>query len=510
MLLIMKPWFRSFKGDQVPPLSKWIYTLSSATRDAVDTLVAIFYILYIQYAGVLSDDPVDYALQFGAIITFLFVARLWDGINDPIIGSMIENTRWKIGKFKPWIFIGALLSSTALISLFYFRPLGWSFVLFFMIVYLLYEFSFTLNDIAYWSMLPSFTSQPKQRNEMTSLVTLFAALGAFSIVAIIPLTVAGDAADQYALIATITALLFLGSQTLVFLFVQERQREKDPLAHPKIPFFKMYTTLRKNRPLWWIILALFLYYMAASIINNFGLTYFYITLGYDAGGSLLPVLAIVFAMSTTLSQLIYPRLAKQWSRLGLIKVSFAMLFLGYILFFLIGNIGPLRIVPINVFVLIPIGFLIFSGQGIFYVTLMVMLANTIEYNDYLSGEREESVIYSLRPLAAKIGASIQSGFVYVFLIISGVYTVTSQISGLENDRAAGILTELQVVELANAIIEQFRMETPWGTTIFKVGMILLPLILFFFAFLIIKTKPILDEKTYQSILTTLKERKAKG
>jgi Na+/melibiose symporter-like transporter len=508
MLLFMKRWFQPFIGEKVPALSKWIYTVSSATRDAVDTLVAIFYILYIQYAGVLSDDPAEYALQFGVIISFLFIARLWDGINDPLIGSIIENTRWKIGKFKPWIFIGAFLSSIALISLFLIRPIGWSFVFFFMIVYLLYEFSFTLNDIAYWSMLPSFTSQPKQRNELTSLVTLFAALGAFSVVAIIPLTVAGDAADQYALIATVIALLFLASQTLVFFFVQERQREDQPLHHPKVPLLKMYTTLKKNRPLWWIILALFLYYMAASIINNFGLTYFYITLGYDAGGSLLPVLAIVFALSTTLSQLLYPRLVKRWSRLGLIKLSFAMLFLGYTLFFLIGNIGPVNLVSINVYILIPISFLIFSGQGIFYVTLMVMLANTIEYNDYLLGEREESVIYSLRPLAAKIGASIQSGFVYVFLLISGVYTVTSQISGLENDRAAGLLTEAQVVELANAIIEQFRLDQPWGTTIFKVGMILLPLCLFFLAFMILKTKPILDEKTYQDVLQSLKERHA--
>ena len=115
MLMFMNRWFQPFIGEKVPALSKWIYTVSSATRDAVDTLIAIFYVLYIQYAGVLSDDPGEYALQFGAIISFLFVARLWDGINDPLIGSIIENTRWKIGKFKPWIFIGAFFSSIALI-----------------------------------------------------------------------------------------------------------------------------------------------------------------------------------------------------------------------------------------------------------------------------------------------------------------------------------------------------------------------------------------------------------
>jgi Na+/melibiose symporter-like transporter len=109
---------KKFTGDKVPPLTKWLYGISGISRDAVDTLVSVFYLLYIQYAGVLDENPSQYAIQLIVIITFLFLARLWDGINDPIIGSIIDRTNWKIGKYKPWIFIGGLVSATALIALF--------------------------------------------------------------------------------------------------------------------------------------------------------------------------------------------------------------------------------------------------------------------------------------------------------------------------------------------------------------------------------------------------------
>ena len=499
---------KTFSSKKVPKLTKWIYGISGISRDAVDTLVSIFYIVYIQYSGVLDANPSAYASQLAVIIGFLFFARLWDGINDPIIGSLIANAHSKMGKFKPWILLGAFISSVLLILLFVVRPTGWAFVFFFMVVYLLWEFSFTLNDIAYWSMLPSLTSETKERNEITSLVTLFASIGAMAIVTIVPLTVAGNAADQYGLIATLTAVVFLLSQSVLFIFAQERtQADTTFLKVKKVQRLEMYKTWIQNKPLFWIVWVLLLYYTGASIINNFGLTYFYLSLGYDAGGALLPVLAVVFALSTILTQSLYPRLTRMMTRKTLVHVSFGLLLVGYGLFYLLGSFGTLALIPVQPIFLIPIGFLIFSGQSIFYVTLMVMLSNTVEYNELKTGLRNESVIYSLRPLTAKIAASIQSGFVYVFLLISGVFSVTSQISSLENDRNNGLLTGAEVVDLANALIQEFQNTYDWGLTIFKSGMILVPMVLFALAYWILNHRVNLDEKTYDKILKELKQKK---
>lgn len=507
MFKIFQP--RRFKGDTVPPLTKWLYGISGMSRDAVETLVSVFYILYIQYAGVLGEDPQDYAIQLAVIIGFLLVARLWDGINDPIIGSIIDRTQWKVGKYKPWILIGSLVSSVALIALFIVPLRGWWFVAFFVVTYLIFEFMFTLNDIAYWSMLPSLTSQTKQRNELTSLVTMFAAIGALSIVAFVSFTISGNAADQYGLIATITAIVFLLFQTALFLFAQERERSDitKPSSHG-ISVKLMYRTWWNNKPLFWIVWVLLLYYTGASIINNFGLTYFYVSVGYDAGGALLPILALVFALSSTIAQLLYPRLAKAYSRQTLIKASFTLVAIGYGLFYTLGSFGPIDLLPLNPWIMIPIGLLIFAGQTVFYVTIMVMLSNTVEYNQWQTGERHEAIIYSLRPLTAKLAASIQSGVVYLFLIVSGIYTVTNQISALEHDKEANLISQQDVIDLANQLIEQFHLNRPWGLTVFKTGMVVIPVILFYAGYWILKHKATISESQYQEILKDLVTKKS--
>jgi melibiose permease/lactose/raffinose/galactose permease len=171
----------------------------------------------------------------------------------------------------------------------------------------------------------------------------------------------------------------------------------------------------------------------------------------------------------------------------------------------LGSIGPWDLIPINALTILPIGLLIFTGQTIFYVTIMVMLSNTVEYNEWKTGDRLESIIYSLRPLAAKLASSFQSGVVFLFLIISGIYTVTNQISALENQKQANLITSTEVINLANDLIDQFHLDHVWGLTIFKTGMVLIPIGLFYAGYWILKTKPTIDEHQYEKILKDLEK-----
>jgi melibiose permease/lactose/raffinose/galactose permease len=175
------------------------------------------------------------------------------------------------------------------------------------------------------------------------------------------------------------------------------------------------------------------------------------------------------------------------------------------LFYLLGSFGPLDLLPINIWTILPIGLLIFTGQTVFYVTIMVMLSNTVEYNQWKTGERLEPIIYSLRPLAAKLASSIQSGVVFIFLIVSGIYTVTNQISTLENNKQNDLMTSEEVIRLSNDLIAQYHLDNVWGLTIFKTGMILIPILLFFAGYWILKNKATIDERQYVQILKDLEK-----
>ena len=155
--------------------NKWLFTVSGFGRDMSYQLIASFLLTYIQFGTTLS------VLQFTVISLLIgVVGRIWDAINDPMMGAIIEGTHMKFGKFRPWILIGAVLTGAIIITMFNVQSVsGWGFVVFMAVMYLLWESAFTMNDIGYWSMLASLSSKKKQRDQATTLTVIFAGLGAF-------------------------------------------------------------------------------------------------------------------------------------------------------------------------------------------------------------------------------------------------------------------------------------------------------------------------------------------
>ncbi|MDD3107339.1 MAG: MFS transporter, partial [Bacilli bacterium] len=82
------------------------------------------------------------------------------------------------------------------------------------------------------------------------------------------------------------------------------------------------------------------------------------------------------------------------------------------------------------------GALIFSGQAIFYMVIIVNMTNTIEYNQYRTGRRNEAVIFSLRPFVAKFSSALQQGLVTLVLVVSGIFILSQNISQLEKQKSA--------------------------------------------------------------------------
>ena len=146
--------FKTYKGDNVPRLTKYVFSFVGIGRDAAYTLINLFLMIYLQLT-LPESDPTQYKLMITVVMVVMLLIHLWDGINDPIIGMIIENARFKLGKYKPWILFGGLINGLLLMVLFSFRPFGgWGYIVFFLIVYLLWEISFTFNDIGLQCFIP--------------------------------------------------------------------------------------------------------------------------------------------------------------------------------------------------------------------------------------------------------------------------------------------------------------------------------------------------------------------
>ena len=165
-----------------------LFPLGTVGRDMMYTLVTSYLYSFVLFTRQLT------AAQLSAIAGIMIAARIFDALNDPIMGNIIERTRSKWGKFKPWLAIGIVTTSLVIYAAFNTRLQGWNFVWFFGAMYFLYSITYTMHDISFWGMVPALSSDANTRNQFTSRATLFAGIGGMTAAAFIPMLTAGDQA----------------------------------------------------------------------------------------------------------------------------------------------------------------------------------------------------------------------------------------------------------------------------------------------------------------------------
>ena len=148
-----------------------LFPIASIGRDMAYALFTNFLLTYVLFTRHLD------ASQLTAITLIMVAARIFDGLNDPIMGNIVECTDSKYGKFKPWLVLGILSTSAVIIVTFNSSLQGWSFIALFGLMYFLYSIAYTMHDISYWGMIASLGSDANTRNQFTSRATLFAGIG---------------------------------------------------------------------------------------------------------------------------------------------------------------------------------------------------------------------------------------------------------------------------------------------------------------------------------------------
>ncbi len=465
----------TYEGNKIPKLTKWLFPLSGIFRDACYALVGSFLLQYAINSGVLSADPGEFKAQYAVITVAMIVALIWDGINDPIMGFIVEKFRFKnLGKFKPWILFGAIGNAIAVVCMFVIRPTmvvdgatvanGWGFVGVMIAFYFLWDLFFTINDIGYWSMLPSLTNDERERASVTSLMTVSASIGGFLMTAgcmLLPTMFSGiSSAKMYMMLSIIVSILFFLSQLAVFLLCKERKIDPtQEQVSEETHFLDLFKVFGKNKELRVAIISMFLYYLASGVLTGgIGLNYFYLSLGYGSGrgGLVSTVISVMYVVAMVASQALYPMIAKKISKQKILTISFIVQMVGFAGFFLccipLFGENPLAYNPASasitpehffdmdlgwafggtMFLYYLFPFIFFFGMGMMYLAVMVMFQDAIDYNEYQYGERKESIISAWRPLDVKLSSALLRGFQYIIFAVSGLLIAVNGISNAES------------------------------------------------------------------------------
>ena len=475
------------------------YPLGTVGRDMMYFLFNNCILTYILFTKTLTDA------QLLAITIIMVAARVFDALNDPIMGNIIERTRTKWGKFKPWLLIGVLSTSIVIYLAFNSTLQGWPFIIFFGFIYFAYSITYTMHDISFWGMIPALSRDADLRNQYTSRATLFAGIGSTLASVAIPIlttgsnAIGGSAVKAYGIIALIIAIL--GPLFILFtLFGVKEHRGDDMEPKMKLNFRRITRTIRQNDQLRWMILIFLIQQIGNSLVlGGIGSSYIYFKYGYEGG--LYSIFSIVGVAATAILMIIFPAVSRKLTRRQQMNILMIMVGVGSVLELVSGLLLPTGTLS---FIVITVGYMIVNlGLYGFYLIMMISIVNTVEYNQLKTGHRNEAIITSMRPLLTKMGSAIVVGLTSLTYFIFKITEKTNQISDFEQQATLGHITD---AERLNGIAEVISGVSNGQTIGLLLAMVLIPLVFGFVSFILYQKFYKLDEKTYADICVQLESK----
>ena len=473
----------------------WMFPLGTVGRDMMYNLVANFLLTYILFTKGLT------AAQLGAITAIMVAARVFDALNDPIMGNIIEQTKTKWGKFKPWLITGIALSCAVVTMVFSTSLMGWDFVILFGVFYFCYSIAYTMHDISYWGMVPALGSDANERNQFTSRATLFAGVGGTLAGVIIPMLTAGgnaiggSASEAYKIVAI--GICVIAPAFLCFtIFGASERREPANGKKSSAGLKKVVNTIAKNDQLRWIAVIFLIQQVGNGItVGGLGSTYIYFEYGYEGG--LYSLFSIVGMSATAFLMIFYPAISRKINRKPLMNQMMLISLVGFALMLLS------KVISAAGFALITAGYMLSNfGLYSYYLIMMISIINTVEYNEYKTGDRDEAIIASVRPFVTKMASAVIVMITTISYILSGVTNYTNQISDFESAAAMGVITEAEKLVSIQKVVGSVG---EGQKLILLLCMTILPCVLMLVSNYLYQKKYHLDEAEYARICKELQK-----
>lgn len=484
-----------------------MFSLGTIGRDFLYFLFNSFLMTFILFTKTIDNKMLT---AVGAIIV---VARIFDALNDPIMGGIVENTRTKWGKYKPWQLLGAVLTGAVIISVFCVKLDGWSYIGFLAFAYLMFSITFTMNDISYWGMLPSLTSDEHERNKLTSCAQLLASAGVGLASLLIPLFTTGSLAKWgaptgYKVIGIISAVLMVLFQLFTILGVKEKPLPPiKPDKSDRLTLKKMFQTIAKNDQLLWCALIMLIFSIGTGVVGGGLLTmYVYFEFGYEGGYTLL--IGLGYGIISTLFTATYPWLSKKFGRNKILYSAGIATIFGFALMLIfalaIPTGAPKSSEWFAKFILIALAYTIIGYGAGFYMIMVINMANTVEYNEWKYGQRNESLIFSLRPFTAKLSSALTQALVIGVYAVASITTYTNAISNIENEASKNLITNKVKMEKITEIINKVSLQ---DRQILVSCMCIIPIVFMIVALILYKKKCTLSETRLAEMVKETEARK---
>ena len=464
--------------DKQMKRNKICFGLGTVGRDALYSLVSMYLLVHLTDVVGFSDGGLA---VIGVMLTLF---GIFDAVIDPFVGAIVDSTKTRWGKFKPWILIGMIGTGVLTVLMFHnFRMNETTHIVLLGATYLLFSIFFSLNDIAYWSLMPAISKDQGVREGVGAFARICANVGMFAMVLIylnVPSMFAWtglDSRDIYFIFAIIVALIMWLFQSITLFGVKEDRSRLE--KEEKTTLKDLFRALAGNDQLMVTAVSMALFMVGYCTTTGFGTYYFKYAYG-DEGMYMVFAAVLAVAQLTALS--VFPLFRKKFTRKQLYTGSMIAVTISYVIFFLSFEFLPLIVLA---------GLGLFFAQAFIQLLMLLFLADAVEYGEWKLGKRNEAASFAVQPFINQFGGAASKGVVSFTLIISGINMIANA-AGADPENAA-------------AIIAATPESAIW---IMKISMMILPLICILIGFVLYTKKFKIDEQTYAKILEDLKAREA--
>lgn len=382
---------------------KLSFTVAAFGRSGIYTIMTMFYMVFL--VDVVFQGMKNAGVTASSII---LAGRIFDAANDPIMGMIVDRTRTKWGKMRPYLLFSPVPIAITTVLLFWapgFASDGAK-IAYAAVTYILWGVMFTIQDVPFWGLSAVITPNEQERTSFLSTARLGSTFGGILPSLLIPVLRNSTLGlkNGYLVGATIFALLGAALSSLAFFNTKERveQSEKTPSLKESVQM------VAKNKVLLIVIMAAIL--GSTMVIANISADYIsnYLILqngnnGFVPKGTVLTTLTIAIGVGMVPAMAVFPLLRK--------KFSLKQIYIGSSLFGVIAHMACYLIFVgnvehINLYLLWVCLFFMGFPLGIYNVITYALIADSVDYIEWKTGKRSEGVCFAFQTFLSKVTAGI--------------------------------------------------------------------------------------------------------
>lgn len=385
-------------------------------------------------------------ISAGWMGTLFLVARLWDAINDPIMGSFPD--RWMIGKsgdkFKPWIKIFMIPLALSGVLCFLNVPLeGIALHAYVAFAYVLYGMSYTGTSMPFGAMASVVSDDPIQRSKLSRARSIGGTIVGIVGLSIVPVVCFDKQSnilpERFTLIAVVFGVLSIISYFVLLNLTQERIRQNVEKAE-KFNYGKVLKATVHNRPLIGVMVATLgsmLFITGSNQVRSYIFKEYYARTDVMSIISLatIPILVICFPL--------VPKLVAKFGK----KATLMAAIVSSTIFSVIPVVMEIK----NVYIYSALVVLGTIGQTVFTMLIWALVTDCLDYSEWKFNERSDGSMYSLYTFSRKIGSTIASTGVSFGLAAIGFVSGSNVVQTAE--AVNGIYFLVNIIPVVTCILE---------------------------------------------------------